>query len=121
MSGAWRNWKADTLGVNVMALRGSYRGPDARQLMAGCKRKAGRHSTAALDAAFSRFIEVVDSGEAGKRRRLGSFDLEKLLISPEFTPVQCQRARAAGYTAMGIKDMARQLGIVNDPDLEDEP
>ena len=68
MSGAWRNWKASMVEIDVMARRGEFRDPDARLLMAGCKRNPDRHSPAALDAAFSSFIEVVDSDKAGKQR-----------------------------------------------------
>ena len=102
--------------IDVMALRGKWRDPDTVLVLAGCKRNAGRHHPARLDAQFSAFLE--DLGNEETATRLRALPQERFLVSPEFTDEQRLKARRAGFGCLGVRDLAHMLNIDPGPGPE---
>ena len=104
--------------IDVMALRGEWRDPDPVLILAGCKRNAGRHHPARLDAQFGAFLE--DLGTEATATRLRALPQERFLISPEFTDEQRMKARRASFGCLGIRDLAQMLGVDPGPEPENQ-
>ena len=85
-------------------------------ILAGCKRNAGRHQPARLDAQFREFLDDLGPGTDASRTR--SLPKELYLISPEFTAEQKLKGTRAGYDCFGIGDMVRELRIDPGPEPE---
>ena len=102
--------------IDVMALRGKWRDPDTVLVLAGCKRNASRHQPARLDAQFSAFLEDLGTGDTPTRLR--ALPQERFLVSPEFTDEQRLKAHRAGYSCLGIRDLAHMLNIDPGPGQE---
>ena len=104
--------------IDVMALRGEWRDPDPVLILAGCKRNAGRHHPARLDAQFGAFLEDLGTEATATRRR--ALPQERFLISPEFTDEQRMKARRAGFGCLGIRDLSQMLGVDPGPEPESQ-
>ena len=100
--------------IDVMARRGQWSDPEPVFILAGCKRNARRHEPAQLDAQFREFLN--DLGPGADVSRLRELPKERYLISPEFTDRQRRRAAEAGFKCLGIRDMAREIGIDPGPE-----
>ena len=105
--------------IDVMARRGQWSDPEPVFILAGCKRNAGRHQPSRLVAQFREFLD--DLGPGADASRFRALAKERYLISSEFTDRQRRRAAEAGFACLGIRDMAREIGINPGPEPGNGP
>lgn len=103
--------------IDMMVRRGQWSDPEPVFILAGCKRNSRRHEPAQLDAQFREFLD--DLGLGADASRIRALPKERYLISPEFTDGQRRRAAEAGFKCLGIRDLARKIGIEPGPEPGD--
>ncbi|MCY4542178.1 MAG: ATP-binding protein [Rhodobacteraceae bacterium] len=106
-------WLPGVPDIDAMAFAG--KGKDRKLLLASCKRNAGKHDPAKQRQQFEEFMAALDV--AGKRERadaIRGMPRRLMLVSPTFTAADRERLAIAGFECVGIRDMARSLGIEAD-------
>ena len=118
--GCWRRQRGtEALGdVDAMALPDSEEGTPL--VLASCKRDPAKHNPGRLSRQLGAFLEDVGTGKDDDEGAewLRSLPQRRLLISPEFTEGQRSRFAETGFECIGIRDMARELGIDPGPSAQ---